>query len=193
MSRKVNRVRFQLDTKNIKRLPHSDIRTILRAADPIIMTGGRNLLAKILKGSREKKVLELNLDCCPVYGAFRDEPLETVKAKIDWMIKHHYLETEYDYRLPLLVFSETGWEIEKDTYSDELLQQLKEITNPENHDFKEHLQHRDRGMILLLLNKIEQSGNPSFIPSLREWKKVDYKKVRKEIDRVIHSLSKGLS
>ncbi|GAA0593807.1 RQC-minor-1 family DNA-binding protein [Virgibacillus siamensis] len=193
MSRRVRRVRYQLDTKNIKRLSDSDIRTILRGADPLIMTGGRNLLAKILKGSKEKRVLELNLDNCPVYGAFQSEKLETVKAKIDWMIKNNYLEIEYDYRLPFLVFSEKGWAIERDTYSDELLQQIREIKDPESHDFKEHLLDRDRGMILLLLKKIEQAGNPSFIPSLEEWKKVDYKKVRKEINRVIYSLSEGLS
>lgn len=40
---------------------------ILRAADELIGAGGRSLLAKILKGSREKKVLELELDKTPVY------------------------------------------------------------------------------------------------------------------------------
>jgi len=43
-------------------------------------------------------------------------------------------------------------------------------------------------MILLLLEKIEHTSDPSFIPALEEWKKVDYKKVRNEINRVIQSL-----
>lgn len=42
-------------TQETKRLPEADIRAILRAADELIATGGRTLLAKILKGSREKK------------------------------------------------------------------------------------------------------------------------------------------
>ena len=33
-----------------------------------------------------------------------------------------YLRIEYDYRLPLLVYTGKGWEIEKDIFSDELLQ-----------------------------------------------------------------------
>lgn len=53
-----------------KQLPEEEIRAILRAADELIMQGGRTLLAKILKGSREKKVLALELDKCPVYGFF---------------------------------------------------------------------------------------------------------------------------
>ncbi|HLQ70487.1 MAG TPA: RQC-minor-1 family DNA-binding protein [Bacillota bacterium] len=125
---------------------------------------------------------------CPVYGAFQKESLETVKVKIDWMIKHDYLEIEYDYRLPLLVYSKKGWEIERDTYSDELLHEIKNLKHPERHDFDTYLKDRNRGMILLLLKKIEQTGDPSFIPALEEWKKVDYKKVRNEINRVIQSL-----
>jgi hypothetical protein len=38
-------------------LNQQEIRFILRAADAIIASGGRTLLAKILKGSKEKKVL----------------------------------------------------------------------------------------------------------------------------------------
>src|SRR5699024_9075886 len=139
MSRKVRRVHYQLDTKQIRHVSERDIRIILRAADPLIMTGGRNLLAKILKGSKEKRVLELELNECPVYGAFQTEQLETVKAKIDWMIKHDYLDIEYDYRLPLLVYSEKGWEIERDTFSDELLHEIKNIKHPEKHDFDAYL------------------------------------------------------
>jgi hypothetical protein len=45
---------------------------ILRAADELIATGGRSMLAKILKGSQDKKVLEHELDQCPVYGYYRE-------------------------------------------------------------------------------------------------------------------------
>ena len=41
------------------KLTASEIRAILRASDDIIAQGGRTLLAKILKGSKEKQLLEL--------------------------------------------------------------------------------------------------------------------------------------
>lgn len=40
------------------------------------------------------------------------------------MIKKDYLRIEYDYRLPLLVFSEKGWQIEKETFAQELYQKI---------------------------------------------------------------------
>ncbi len=60
MSRKP-RVRYVLDTGGLKYLPSEDIIIILCAADELITTGGRSMLAKILKGSKDKKLLELNL------------------------------------------------------------------------------------------------------------------------------------
>jgi len=62
----------------MKRLNEHEKRTILRAADEIIAEGGRTLLAKILKGSREKKVLQLGLDECPIYGHYQSETIDDI-------------------------------------------------------------------------------------------------------------------
>lgn len=71
MTRK-SKITFQLDTGDIQELSKKDIIMILRAADTMIHSGGRNLLAKLLKGSKDKKILELHLDECPVYGYYHD-------------------------------------------------------------------------------------------------------------------------
>ena len=55
MSKKVRRVPVVLDADEIKDLPQEDIRMILRGTDELISTGGRSMLAKILKGSKDKK------------------------------------------------------------------------------------------------------------------------------------------
>ena len=119
MSRKVNRVKYHLDSKGIKKVPYEEIVAILRAADDLIMSGGRNLLSKVLKGSKEKKIMELGLNKNPFYGFYSNISKEDILSKIDWVIKYDYLNIEYDYRLPLLVYSGKGWEIEKDTYRSE--------------------------------------------------------------------------
>ena len=108
MSRKVNRVTFHLDTKGIRDLPFEEIRVILRAADDLIMQGGRSLLVKILKGSRSKDVISKGLDRSPVHGYYREHSPEDVLARVDWLIHQGYLDIEYDYRLPLLVFRDKG-------------------------------------------------------------------------------------
>ena len=43
-------------------------------------------------------------------------------------------------------------------------------------------------MILLLLDKIAENGDESFIPLLEEWKTVEVKKVSGKIDGVINRI-----
>lgn len=190
MSKKVVRVPVRLDAKHIENLSHGDIVAILRGADGLIMQGGRNLLAKILKGSREKRLLELGLDSCPVYGIYKDVPLQEVQARVDWMILQDYLDIEYDYRLPLLVFTKRGWEIEKETRATELLAEFDVLLEnpPDTYDMT-YLKDRDRGMIMLFLDKVAVTRNPDYIPLLEAWAKVDYKKVRARIQQVIKLIS----
>ncbi|WP_051030979.1 RQC-minor-1 family DNA-binding protein [Robertmurraya massiliosenegalensis] len=171
---------------SINRLTDEEIKVILRAADPIIAKGGRTLLAKILKGSREKKVLQLELDSCPVYGYFKDDKLDGIMQKIDWMINFDFLDIEYYGKLPMIIFTERGWHIESDQIAEELFNEWKEWINKgkQNPDMS-YLKDRNREMVLLLLEKIKASENQTFIPYLELWEKVDYKKVRDEIRRTI--------
>jgi hypothetical protein len=189
MSRRVNRVDYQLDTKGIRDLPFEEIRIILRAADELIGKGGRSLLVKILKGSRSKDVIARGLDRCPAHGYFREYSPEDVLARVDWLIRQHYLEIEYDYRLPILVFGERGWEIEKETYADELLQNLRELAKAPAKADMSFLKDKNRGLIIRLLEKIEATGEPAFIPLLEAWAQIDYKKVQQGIRRVVERLA----
>ncbi len=189
MGRRVNRVRCYLDAKGIKSLPHEEIVAILRGADDLIMSGGRTLLAKLLKGSREKKLLELKLDENPSYGFYKELALADVQARIDWVILQRYMRIEYDYRLPLLAYTGKGWEIEKETFANELLQGFEGMLESGCSLFNmRYLKDRNRQIILLLLEKVEESRDQKYIPILKAWEKVDYKKVQIRIKQVIQSL-----
>jgi hypothetical protein len=189
MTRKVTRTLVRLHPENTNTLPPEQIKMILRGADDLIASGGRTLLCRILKGSKEKKVLELNLDRSPAYGYFRPLSNEEIMGKIDWLIKNQYLHYEYSGRLPVLVYSPLGWEIEKETYAEELWNRFKVLAESEQteYDFS-NLKDRDRVMIFLLLEKIRIGGDARYIPLLRCWEKVDYKKVQERIYSVIKSL-----
>lgn len=122
-------------------------------------------LAKILKGARTKDVLAQGLDASPVYGYYRDLRLDDIRARIDWVILNGFLSIEYDYRLPLLVYTDSGWEIERETYANELLQGFDQLPQRGAGPFDmTYLKDRDRGLILLLLDKVEQTGDPKYIP-----------------------------
>lgn len=189
MGRRVRRVPVNLNIDDLRPVPFEEIKVILRGADELIMSGGRTLLAKILKGSRESKVLELNLDRCPVYGYFKDFSIKAITTKIDWLILNEYLSIQYDRRLPLLVYTRKGWEIEMATYSDELLQGFDEMIASGKTEFDiADLKDRNREMILMLLNKVAATGDTKYIPILEAWRKIDYKKVRQRINWVINKL-----
>ncbi|MFT9495624.1 RQC-minor-1 family DNA-binding protein [Anaerosolibacter sp.] len=190
MSRKKQRVKYELDSGDMRYLADEEIKVILRAADELIATGGRSMLSKILKGSKDKKVLEHGLDQCPAYGYYQKFTLQEITYRIDWVIKKGYLEIEYRDRLPMLVFSGIGWEIERETFAEELLQKLGKLLEGKDYSFVQELKDRNRGMILLLIDKIRQTGNARFIPLLRAWKEIEYKKVQAEIQKAIDCLAR---
>ncbi|MGB9977355.1 RQC-minor-1 family DNA-binding protein [Thermovenabulum sp.] len=190
MNRSRQKVRYKLNSGGIKSLSDEEIKVILRAADELIGIGGRSMLAKILKGSKDKKVLEYGLDKCPSYGYYCGLTLEEITKRIDWLIKSGYLDIEYSGKLPMLIFTEKGWEIERETYANELLSKLTEILEDQDYSFVYELKDRNRGMILLLIEKIKNTKNARFIPLLKEWKRIEYKKVQAELQNVIYYLMK---
>lgn len=190
MNRRVQRVKYHLDPKNVRNLPSVEIKAILKGADDLIAHGGRSSLAKVMKGSRSKEVLDLQLNLSPVYGYYRGLSEDDVLARIDWVILNGYLRLEYDYRLPLLVYTQAGWEIEKETYTDELLEDFDRLleTGQRPYDMS-FLKDKNRDLIWHLLDKIQTLGNPKYIPVLEDWETVDYKKVKERINQVISRLS----
>jgi superfamily II DNA helicase RecQ len=190
MSRKVRRVPVSLDSKGIRHLADSEIALILRGADDLIGTGGRTLLTRILKGSRIKKLLELGLDQSPVFGALGDLSPEHITARIDWLIINGYLAIEYDYRLPVLIYTRKGWEIERKTYTAEMLMKLdQQISRSDSLESFEWLNEINRQVIMGLLDVIEASANSKYLPALRSWSSIAVRKVRQKIEMVVSFIS----
>lgn len=187
---KKQKVSYSLNYEGIIALSHQEIRAILRAADELINTGGRSMLTKILKGSKDKKVLQYELDKCPSYGFYRNLSLPEITKRIDWMIIQGYLYLEYSGRLPLLSFTPKGWEIERETLIEELFTKLRQLSSGSDFGFVQELKDMNRIVILNLIEKIKETNDPVFIPILQAWQLTDYKKVVAElqiaVDHLIH-------
>ena len=192
MSKKVRRVPVILDAGEIKDLPQEDIRMILRGADELISTGGRSMLAKILKGSKDKTIFKYKLNECPAYGYYQDMKLDDISKCIDWMIKEDYLRIEYDYRLPLLVFSEKGWQIEKETFAQELYQRMCLDVEEKKARVIFEMKEVNRQVVMCVLDKIEKEGTEEFLPYLEAWKMSEVKKVAARIAEVENKISKRI-
>lgn len=188
MRRRSRQVQIELNVRGLIDIPNSELRVILRGVDDIIGKGGRSLLTKILRGSKSKPVLENGLDESPVYGYFRHLSPDDTLARIDWAILNRYLRIEYAARLPVLVFTDKGWAIAREIRANELLQEILAAVCDGPPYRMEHLKDRDRGMILLLLDKIEATGDAKVIPALRAWMEIDYKKVQLRIKEAIRRL-----
>lgn len=192
MRKKVRRVPVVLDAGEIKDLPQEDIRMILRGADELISTGGRSMLAKILKGSKDKTIFKYKLNECPAYGYYQDMKLDDISKCIDWMIKEDYLRIEYDYRLPLLVFSEKGWQIEKETFAQELYQRMCLDVEEKKARVIFEMKEVNRQVVMCVLDKIEKDGTKEFLPYLEAWKMLEVKKVAARIAEVENKISKRI-
>jgi superfamily II DNA helicase RecQ len=193
VSNRKQRVHYHLESGGIKKLDYSEIVAILRASDELIATGGKTMLTKILKGSKDRKLLEHGLDQCPVYGYYGHLTLTEISNRIDFAIENGYLDIQYNYRLPVIVYTVKGWEIERETYAEELFQKLEELLEGNDFSYIAELKDRNRGMILLLIEKIKNSVNPEFIPLLRAWQSIEYKKVRTALQNAINELTLHLN
>ena len=189
MSRKTRHTPVSLHPLSVNQLPMEEIRSILRGADDLIMNGGRTLLARILKGSREKKILELELDHSPAYGSFHDLTIEDITARIDWLIVNDYLGIAYDYRLPLLIYRPRGWAIERETYANELMEYInKWLASPASIPDLGWLNNKNREVLFLLLDRIEASQNPKYLPVLKVWASDTSRKLARRIHSVMRVL-----
>ncbi|WP_211093565.1 RQC-minor-1 family DNA-binding protein [Cohnella fermenti] len=170
-------------------LSTEEIRVILRAADDLIGEGGRTLLTKVLRGSKEENLLKLELDRNPSYGFYAGVPYEEVLEKVDWMLDNGYLETQMNGKLPTIIFSRYGWMIERERYAEELLREWESwADNGVTPASMEYLKDRNRGTAFLLLYKVLCTGDPRYIPFLERWASVDYQKVKAEIRKAIEAI-----
>lgn len=193
MGRKGRQVQYQLTPVDEMIEPSAEeLVCILRAADAIIFAAGRDMLAKLLKGSKDKKVLAHGLDQSIVYGCFRERTLADITKMIDWMIRSRYLAVEYDGRLPMIVFAEKGWERYKPIYAHELHQIILKTTGDEAvQELVEKLKNKNREVILTLLEQMAESKNIGVIRFLEKWKETEVKKVRARINWAIAQIRRA--
>lgn len=179
MGKRVRKVPLTINSGDIKDLPEAEIIVFLRAADDIVGQGGRNLLVKVLKGSRDKKVLEHDLDKSPAYGMYKSFSQEEVGYRVDWLIENDYLRIEYDYRLPLLYFTDKGWEIERETYSCEMFDRFSKAAADADPSIVEELRDKtNRQVKNRLIELIRERGTPDMLPLIEAWASVEVKKLK---------------
>ncbi len=192
MAGKKARVKVFLNKDSeIQRPSDKDIEFILRAADEIIGMAGRSMLAKILKGSKDKRVLEHNLQSCPSYGYYRSKTIPQITDIIDWMILNKYLRIIYNGRLPMIAFTELGWELYKPIYAYELIDMMVSKNIFIFAQLINQMKDVNREVVMLLLDIIVENNLTGTIKFLVKWEQNAYKKVAKMINYTLKQLGNG--
>lgn len=152
----------------------------------MIFTGGRTLLTKLLKGSKDKVIISRDLDDSSAYGYFSEHTLKDIQERVDWVMSKDYLSYEYYGTLPLLVHTESGWAIVKKLRINELLSRfdIQLMTEEAPYDMT-YLKDRNRELIFDFLEAIVAAKDTRYLPLLNAWKAIDYKKIRLKIEEVI--------
>jgi hypothetical protein len=83
---------------------------ILRATSEIAKKGGRSQLAFLLKGSKDRRLLQHNLNHSPVYGKLSFLPIEGIEDRIDHLIRKNDLRVEFIGELPLILLTDSAWD-----------------------------------------------------------------------------------
>ena len=79
---------------------------------------GKIAIARLLRGSRDKKLLKWRLDRNPAYGRVNAKP-DVIKGVIDDLTYEGYLELKGDGRRPMLALTERGEEVSRDVDLDQ--------------------------------------------------------------------------
>ncbi len=170
----------------------AEVDAILQAADGIVGRGGRSGLALVLKGSGSQKVRQQGWDQSPAYGALSRCTVAEITTKVDWCIHHRWLRIEYERGIPLLYFTERGWQRVKTLWVQRLLAQFAAWQEANAwQQLWPQMEHVQREIKLLLLETIAQGRRCDLIPALHACKAHEVKKVRQAINQTLGVLNAG--
>ena len=158
-----------------------ELAVILHGANSVIHRGGRSQLVKLLKGSRDKKILELGLDADDSYGALSHLTLKEIAHRVDWAIVKGYLDYYYEWRQPLLMFTERGWELEKPVVVEGYYQQFCRDVDDGEMRMAERMVGIKNDVQLGIIELIGQRCDERCFEHLETWSGKTTKRIRKKI------------
>ena len=92
-----------------------------------------------------------------------------------------------------MVFSEKGWQLEKETFAQELYQRMCLDVEEKKGRVIFEMKEVNRQVVMCVLDKIEKEGTEEFLPYLEAWKMLEVKKsCSKEIAEVENKISKRI-
>ena len=136
---------------------------------------------KLLRGSRDKKLLELGMDADPSYGALSHLTLDEIARKVDWTIEEGYLDYYYEWRQPLLMFTERGWELERPVVAEEFFEQFSRDVGDGEFRMAGRMTDIKNEVQLDVIERIAQRCDERCLAHLEAWSGQTTKRIRKKL------------
>ena len=90
------------------------------------------------------------------------------------------------------MFSEKGWQIEKETFAQEIYQRMCLDVKENKARVIFEMKEVNRQVVMRVLDKIEKDGTEEFLPYLEAWKMLEVKKVAVRIAEVENKISRRI-
>mgnify|MGYP002870105402 CR=1 FL=1 len=158
-----------------------ELTAILHGAYSVVHRGGRSQLVKLLKGSRDKRILEFGLDADDSYGALAHLTLDDIAHKVDWAIEEGYLDYYYEWRQPLLMFTERGWKLERPAAIENYYEQFCRDVVDGDMRMAERMIDIKTDVQLDSIELIAQRCDERCLEHLEAWSSKATKRIRKKI------------
>jgi hypothetical protein len=162
---------------------------ILLAADEIIAKGGKELLVQVLKGMRSELVLSSGAENLRHFGSLGSLTLSQIEARIEQMLDLDLLRLEHYWELPLIVHSPAGWGRTTELWADTLYTTIRERASAgDTAGVFAEVGRVHREVKMLLLDRVESTGDCGFVPVLECWRDREGKRIKKRICEVLDRL-----
>jgi len=169
-----------LNSGGVKASPE-ELAIILHGANSVVHLGGRSQLVKLLKGSRDKRILDRGLDADESYGALSQLTLDEIARRVDWTIEEGYLDYYYEWRQPLLMFTKRGWELERPVAVESEFRCFCQDVEEGEMRMAERMADIKYDIQLDVIGLIAQRCDGRCLAHLEAWSSVATKRIRKKI------------
>lgn len=186
--RQVPRSPVHLDATGVRELDEGELATILHAANSVVHKGGRRQLTLLLKGSRDKSLIARGLDADESYGALSYLTLDEIGRRVDWAIKKGYLDYYYEWRQPLLTFTDRGWEVERPRVAEGYYHMFAHDVETGEQAMAERMEDIEGDMQRDVVSLIAERCDERAIPHLEAWSEGAFKRTRKKIAWAIRTI-----
>jgi superfamily II DNA helicase RecQ len=169
---------------HLEKPDEKELEVILMGADSIIpISGGRNYLTQLLKGSKSQVMKRNNAEESEHYGKLSNLTLKEIERRIDWMIVKEWLKLEQEWRQPHIRHTNKGWQRAKKLWVDKLIKLMENDIDA----FLLKIRDIHHEIKYQILDRVQEKELTSLTPLLLRWKEIGVRKVRKRINAILRN------